>query len=104
MLRDPFSPGDSTFRPEKPEDKTSAMQIPMVANLVAILSLILGIISLLRLGLFSGPLAILLGYLSRKDCSKRGIATAGMVCGSLTIAVALLLIFLFRNAGPPSYP
>ena len=65
---------------------------------MAIASLVLGICSLVFLfipfvgwiGVILGIVGIVLGVLGRKDPEKKGMATAGMVCSIVAVALCLI--------------
>ena len=104
MTRDMFPGGLPNPRPDKREPEESRVERKADGNLLAFASLIIGMISLFGFGLLGGPLSILLGFLSKKDCSKKSIAIAGIVCGCVAFVISLILLFLFRNASPPVAP
>jgi hypothetical protein len=68
---------------------------------MAIASLVLGIIGVVTFfcygfGLIPALLAIIFGIMGRKQIARsdeqgRGIATAGLICGSITLGVPLLI-------------
>jgi hypothetical protein len=68
---------------------------------MAVASLVLGIIALV-IGLFSGGslglvgsiiavIGIVFGALGRNDPAKKGIATAGLICSIIALALGLIL-------------
>ena len=102
MLRDPLS-NDTAF-PDSAEIK-SGFQQEINYNLMAVASLVIGIFSLFsRMELLPELLAIILGSCSRKKCDRKWIATAGIVCGVITIVFTVLLILMFGQWAPPSTP
>ena len=102
MLRDPLS-NDTAF-PDSAEIK-SGFQQEINYNLMAVASLVIGIFSLFsRMELLPELLAIILGACSRKKCDRKWIATAGIVCGVITIVFTVLLILMFGQWAPPSTP
>ena len=102
MLRDPLS-NDTAF-PDSAEIK-SGFQQEINYNLMAAASLMIGIFSLFsRMELLPESLAIILGACSRKKCNRKWIATAGIVCGVITIVFTVLLILMFGQWAPPSTP
>lgn len=94
-------PGDTHFCPSCDGSDTAIRPNPWKADIMAVASLVLGILSLLGLNLLSGLLAVILGKIAKKECSKQGIATAGIVCGAIALVVGLFLAFIFRNVCPP---
>lgn len=101
---------DDTEQPAYSQPQYSAPEEPKQPNTMAILSLVLGIISLLIpcssciggltftfvatiVGVILGIVAIVLCVMSKK-VSKTGMATAGMVCGIIGIVLNLALAVL----------
>lgn len=101
---------DDTEQPVYSQPQYSAPEEPKQPNTMAILSLVLGIISLLIpcscciggltftfvatiVGVILGIVAIVLCVMSKK-VSKTGMATAGMVCGIIGIVLNLALAVL----------
>jgi len=85
--------------PPPPPNPTygSAPVAQRATNGKAIASLVLGIVGLLFFGIILGPLAIIFGFLARKEIATtrqggNGMAIAGIVLG--IIAVASFFIFL----------
>lgn len=101
---------DYTEQPVYSQPQYSAPEEPKQSNTMAILSLVLGIISLLVpcscciggitfsfvamiVGVILGIAAIILCVMSKK-VSRTGMATAGMVCGIIGIVLNLALAVL----------
>ncbi|AHB42198.1 hypothetical protein RAAC3_TM7C00001G0340 [Candidatus Saccharibacteria bacterium RAAC3_TM7_1] len=61
-------------------------------NNLAIAALVLGIVSFAGPGPLTGIPAIILGTLSLKNPTNRGLGIAGIILGSLSVILALLLI------------
>ena len=102
MPRDPLSNG--TAFPDSAEIQ-SDIQRKVNYNLLSVASLIIGIFSLFStMELLPELTAIILGACSRKKCDRKWIATAGIVCGVITIVFTVLLIFMFGQWAPPSTP
>ena len=92
-------PGDSTVCP-----CCDAPVIPRNADRNAALtvysSLIMGIISVLTFGLLPGFLAIIMGYIGKRNGGKDSIADIGIVCGTAGIVLFLFFALAFRNVAP----
>ena len=102
MPRDPLSNG--TVLPDSAEIQ-SDIQRKVNYNLMSVASLIIGIFSLFStMELLPELTAIILGACSRKKCDRKWIATAGIVCGVITIVFTVLLILMFGQWAPPSTP
>ena len=102
MPRDPLSNG--TVLPDSTEIQ-SDVQREVNYNLLSVASLIIGIFSLFStMELLPELTAIILGACSRKKCDRKWIATAGIVCGVITIVFTVLLILMFGQWAPPSTP
>lgn len=102
MPRDPLSNG--TVLPDSAEIQ-SDIQRKVNYNLMSVASLIIGIFSLFStMELLPELTAIILGACSRKKCDRKWIATAGIVCGVITIVFTVLLILMFGQWAPPSMP
>lgn len=65
---------------------------------LAIASMVLGIISLLCFPYITGVLAVIFGAVAKNKGCKSGMATAGIVCG--IIGVALWLLMLLACSAP----
>ncbi len=80
---------------------------PEPAQGMAITSMVLGILSFFFLPLIMGIVAICLGCSAKKKGNRSGMATAGIVCGSIALAfVVLIIIFLvvfFASGGAESF-
>lgn len=73
-------------------------------KIMAIISLVTGILSIVLvcftsgfweiLGLLCGVAAIVLSVLSKKKIGKNGMATAGMICGIVALALYVVIIIL----------
>ena len=61
-------------------------------NNLAVAALVLGIVSFAGPGPLTGIPAIILGTLSLKNPINRGLGIAGIILGSLSVVLALLLI------------
>ena len=71
---------------------------------LAVASLVCGIIGLLFLGVFIGPLAIIFGAVAMNRINEkplelegRGIAKAGIICGIVAIVVSIIVIILLTG-------
>ena len=72
---------------------------------MAVASLVIGVFSLFSfMDLLPELLAIVLGICSRKNCDWKWVATAGIVCGSITLFLMLWVALLFGQWAPPSIP
>ncbi len=81
---------------------TSGNKISLMEDIImGVASLVLGIISII-IGVFSaglfgwlgailGIIGIILGALGKKDPTKKGVATAGLVCSIIGLVLSLLL-------------
>ncbi len=58
---------------------------------LAIASLVLGIVSFFVFAYIAGALAIILGGVAKKQGFRGGMATAGIVCGIVGIALTIIL-------------
>ena len=67
---------------------------PDLSNL-AVASLVLGILSLAGAGPLTGIPAIVTGIMALKSPSGRGMAIAGIITGSVSILLALLILLFF---------
>lgn len=69
------------------------------SNAMAIISLICGIVGLFTLGIFYGPIALILGGIAVRQASRgrghRGLAWAGLLLG---VADVILLIVVLVSA------
>ena len=102
MLHDPFSNG--VHAPDSAEIK-SDIRRGINYNLLAVASLVIGIISLFsRTELIYELLAIVLGACSRKKCDRKWVATVGIVCGVITLILTLIYCMIFMQISPPSMP
>ncbi len=64
---------------------------------MAVASLVLGIVALLSSvgglpGIVCGILAIIFGVKGKKDTSKKGMATAGFICGIISLAASAIVL------------
>ena len=64
---------------------------------LAIASMVLGIISLLCFPYITGVLAVIFGAVAKNKGCRSGMATAGIVCG--IVGVALWVVMLFACSG-----
>ena len=69
----------------------------------AVASLVLGILSLVCIGILGGIPAVILGAMSIGACNRgqergKGMATAGLVMGIISIAVTILWLAVFIPA------
>ena len=65
---------------------------------MAVASLILGIISFFLFPVVTGTLGIILGGVAKSKGYRGGMATAGLVCGAIGLALWLLMIIALQNA------
>lgn len=67
-------------------------------NTLAIVSLILGILSLIGFGILTGIPAIVTGVLGMKQLEQKGMAVAGLIMGIIstvvTVLITLFIVFL----------
>ncbi|MEY8338759.1 hypothetical protein AALB16_12190 [Lachnospiraceae bacterium 62-35] len=73
-------------------------------NDMALASMVLGIMSLVGIcccygGLILGSLAIILGLLSRTDRELSSNAKAGIITGSISLAVSLIAVLVLLGIG-----
>ena len=71
-------------------------------NDLAIASLVLGILSLAGMGPLTGIPAVITGWMSLKNPTSRGMSLAGIITGSISIVLTLLIgiaIFLVLMLG-----
>ena len=102
MPRDPLSNG--TAFPDSAEIQ-SDVQREVNYNLLSVASLIIGIFSLFStMELLPELTAIILGACSRKKCDRKWIATAGIVCGVITLILTIIYCLMFMQISPPSMP
>ena len=102
MPRDPLSNG--TVLPDSAEIQ-SDVQREVNYNLLSVASLIIGIFSLFStMELLPELTAIILGACSRKKCDRKWIATAGIVCGVITLILTIIYCLMFMQISPPSMP
>ena len=102
MPRDPLSNG--TVLPDSAEIQ-SDIQRKVNYNLMSVASLIIGIFSLFStMELLPELTAIILGACSRKKCDQKWIATAGIVCGVITLILTIIYCLMFMQISPPSMP
>lgn len=71
--------------PQKPAEPAQGL---------AIASMILGILSFMFMPLITGIVAICLGCSAKSKGNRSGMATAGIVCGSIALAFIVLIIIL----------
>jgi hypothetical protein len=70
---------------------------------MAITSMVLGIVGLLCFGIVVGPVAMVLGFVSRSRIAKdpslkgEGMALAGIIIGGIALVLSILAIVLLRN-------
>ena len=77
---------------------------------LAIASMVLGILSLLcfcawYISLPLGVIAIVLGVIAKNQADRgqaggRGMALAGLICGSIAVLLAIILLVIYFTAGP----
>ncbi len=73
---------------------------------MAVASLVLGIVALVMgfipgvglVGIVVAIVAVILGALGRKDPAKAGLATGGLVCGIIALALSLIVYFACGGA------
>ena len=73
---------------------------------MAVAALVLGIIALVMsfipganiLGIVVAIVAVVLGALGRRDPEKSGLATGGLVCGIIALALSLIVYFACGGA------
>lgn len=75
------------------DDKIMAI-ISMVAGILSIVLVCFTSGALEIIGLLCAAAAIVLSVLSKKKIGKNGMATAGLVCGIVAIAIYVLIIIL----------
>jgi hypothetical protein len=66
---------------------------------MAIASMVLGIISLLCFPYITGVLAVIFGAVAKNNGYKSGMATAGIVCGIIGVALWLLMLLACSGTG-----
>ena len=79
-------------QPKQEAEKTPGLGL-------AIASMICGILSLLCLWYICGSLGIIFGAVAKNKGSRSGMATAGIVCGILGIALNVILIIFMGIGG-----
>ncbi len=62
----------------------------------AVASLVLGIVSFFCCGFITGILAIIFGAVAKSKGNRSGMATAGIVCGIVGVAL-LIIIYIFAG-------
>lgn len=73
---------------------------------MAVASLVLGIVALVMgfipgvglVGIIVAIIAVILGALGRRDPEKKGLATGGLVCGIIALALSLIVYFACGGA------
>ena len=63
---------------------------------LAIASMVLGIVSFFCFGIICGILAIILGGVAKSKGCKSGMATAGIVCGVVGLALYIITLIFFN--------
>ena len=63
---------------------------------LAIASMVLGIVSFFCFGIICGILAIVLGGVAKSKGCKSGMATAGIVCGVVGLALYIITLIFFN--------
>lgn len=90
---------------------------PLQNNTKAIISLVLGILSVFCCGLFTGIPAIILGKMARREIAQNpqtqqgdGLALAGFIIGIISTVLSVLALIFYTilfiiaiNTGHPSY-
>ena len=66
---------------------------------LAIAGMVLGIISLLCFPYITGVLAVIFGAVAKNKGCKSGMATAGIVCGIIGVALWLLMLLACSGTG-----
>lgn len=83
----------ATAKKKPSEDKTNLSSQPSGLSVV---SLVMGILSLTGFGLILGIPAIITGVMAlRRSAADRGLSWAGIITGSISTAISLLLLILF---------
>ena len=86
----------------KKDEAQEPIQTPVTpppSNTLAIVSLVMGIISLTGPGLLLGIPAIITGAIAlKKKQAERGLSIAGIITGSISTAFSLVLIIIFIAA------
>ena len=59
---------------------------------LAIAAMVCGIVSFLCFSIILGPLAIIFGGVAKSKGCRSGMATAGIVCGAIAVALWLILM------------
>lgn len=65
----------------------------------AVAGMICGIVSIFYLRIITGALGLIFGLVARHKGYKKGMSTAGIVCGSVGLGIGLLLLLLGVVAG-----
>lgn len=95
---------------QQPYQQNYGQQGPDQSNVLPIVAMVLGIVSIVLtcfvsaswstwLGLACAVAAIVIGAISKKKFGKNAMATAGLVCGIVAIALWVLAIILVLVAG-----
>ena len=66
---------------------------------LAIASMVLGIVSFFCFPVITGILAVVFGAISKSKGCRSGMATAGIVCGIIGVALWLLMLIIFGSVG-----
>lgn len=65
---------------------------------LAIAAMICGIVSFLCFWYITGPLGIIFGAVAKNKGCKSGMATAGIVCGIIGVALGIVFVVLLKGA------
>lgn len=79
---------------QQPYGYQPPMKQPEPAQGLATASMVLGILSFLIMPLILGIVAICLGCSAKSKGNRSGMATAGIVCGSIALALIVLVFIL----------
>ena len=71
----------------------------------AVASLVLGIVSFFCCGFITGILAIIFGAVAKNKGNRSGMATAGIICSAIAIAmwVIILVVIIISASSTPYY-
>lgn len=83
----------------QPTYTAPAADAAMPGKGLAIASMILGIVSLLCFPAITGTLGIILGGVAKSKGCTSGMATAGIVCGVIGVALWLLMLVACGGTG-----
>lgn len=102
-LTEQVVPEQPTVQPQQPDMPIYQPPYPQEAPAaqgkgLAVASLILGIVSFFCFAIITGILAIVFGSIAKSKGYRGGLATGGIVCGIIGVALWLLMIIFMPTA------